>query len=1116
MLHPSNAYILENCNFETLSFSTLVKHANGLVDTEKKDFYSIIPIIIEVNSGLFTNSNKALNFPDVTVTVTDNLISTTCTCNEPKTKLCQHQFQVIYNIVENKKYRTFFDKSLRISELKIIAKNYGLENENNLEQYFHLAYINNAVKISPKTPILPFDSFSKSKIENLILPQNTNKKLPIIETNKFIILLKNHKYYQHFTVGIFEANFSKDGKIKTPLKEIDALEMVWKAESLNESKFFTAIAQFQKYNENQKSDKYIDALKIIIKNPLQLPVYYHDTTISESENSKSLINTNLNLLHVDLNLNVDLRGVFFEIYGNLVYNDSEYELKYLPLKFDYFLLINNTLNLIPSLEILQIFEFFGINNPKILIHKSKFDEFKSTILDKLENKVNIKYSYIKNASASIIEETAYHKTQQKIIYLYNNENFVSLTPVVKYGEVEIPIFSRKKIYDKDANGNVFLIERDNAFENQFASLLYRQHPEFEEQLNEFDFFYLHKNKFLDENWFINVFDELINNDIQILGFSEISKNKINPYKAKVNLQVTSGIDWFNAAIGITYGGQKVELKQLHKSLRNKSKFVELGDGSKGVLPDEWIKKFESYFNSGEFEHDTIKIPKSNFLEINTLFEDEILSNEAKSEIELLNKNFTNPENIAAVTVPHTLKTTLREYQKQGLNWLNFLDNFNFGACLADDMGLGKTVQIIAFILSQREKHTENTNLVIVPTTLIFNWEEEIEKFAPSIKIHKHYGINRTKNTLHWNEYEVILTTYGMLIQDIHLLKSFRFNYVFLDESQAIKNPESQRYKAAKLLQSRNKVAITGTPIENNTYDIFAQMSIINPGLLGNKQYFKEIYSTLIDKFKDKRSSENLQKKINPFILRRTKKQVATELPSKTEMVIYCEMGAEQREIYTRYETELREYIKRKKEEDVAKDSMHVLTGITKLRQICNSPALLKDEVFLGENSAKIEALMEEIENKSSNHKILVFSQFVTMLDLVKLKLESKNISYSYLTGQTNNRAEKVNEFKSNDDKRVFLISLKAGGTGLNLTEADYVYIIDPWWNPAIENQAIDRCYRIGQTKNVIAVRLICSNSIEEKIIQLQKSKHKLVNDLIKSDNELIKLFNKNELLGLLG
>ncbi len=430
------------------------------------------------------------------------------------------------------------------------------------------------------------------------------------------------------------------------------------------------------------------------------------------------------------------------------------------------------------------------------------------------------------------------------------------------------------------------------------------------------------------------------------------------------------------------------------------------------------------------------------------------------------------------------------------------------------MGLGKTIQVIAFILSQRTKSAHNTNLIVVPASLIFNWQKEVEKFAPSIKVRTIYGADRAKVMHDFDQHEIILTSYGTLLADIRFLKDYRFNYVFLDESQTIKNPDSQRYKAVRMLQSRNKVVLTGTPIENNTFDLYGQLSFACPGLLGNRQYFKQIYSVPIDQFKDSRRAAELQRRINPFVLRRTKEQVAKELPDKTEMVIYCEMGEQQREVYDSAREEIREFLLGRSEDELAKSSMHVLKGITKLRQICNSPALLSDDRFYGNASTKMDVLMEQIESKAPHHKILVFSQFVTMLDLIRESLDSRSIPCEYLTGQTRNRQAVVESFQNNPSIRVFLISLKAGGIGLNLTQADYVYLVDPWWNPAVENQAIDRAYRIGQEKKVMAVRLICPDTIEEKIMSMQESKKELATDLIRTEASIFKTLNKKDLLGL--
>jgi SNF2 family DNA or RNA helicase len=557
------------------------------------------------------------------------------------------------------------------------------------------------------------------------------------------------------------------------------------------------------------------------------------------------------------------------------------------------------------------------------------------------------------------------------------------------------------------------------------------------------------------------------------------------------------------------------LKHLHKSIRNKSKFVQLDDGTMGIVPDEWIKKFESYFSAGEVVEDLIKIPKINFNAVDELYEDDMLNQETKDQLVFYRKALSNFESIKTIAVPLALKAELRPYQHDGLNWLNFLDDFNFGACLADDMGLGKTIQVIAFILSQKEKIGFNTNLIVVPASLIANWQQEVLKFAPSLRLLTVYGSDRVKIIDQFRDHDIVLTSYGTLLADIRFLKDYRFNYIFLDESQTIKNPDSQRYKAVRLLQSRNKVVLTGTPIENNTFDLYGQLSFACPGLLGTKEQFKQLYSVPIDQFKDSRRAKELQQKINPFILRRTKQQVAKELPDKTEMTIYCEMGQRQREVYDAARTEIRDFLMGTSEDELAKSSMHVLQGITRLRQICNSTALLNNDEYYGNASSKMDVLIEQIQNKSPNHKILVFSQFVTMLDLIKAELISNNISFAYLTGQTRDRGKVVDSFQNNPDIRVFLISLKAGGTGLNLTQADYVYLVDPWWNPAVENQAIDRAYRIGQDKNVVAVRLICPDTVEEKIMKMQSSKMDIANDLIKSEESIFKTLSKEDLLGLI-
>jgi SNF2 family DNA or RNA helicase len=358
-----------------------------------------------------------------------------------------------------------------------------------------------------------------------------------------------------------------------------------------------------------------------------------------------------------------------------------------------------------------------------------------------------------------------------------------------------------------------------------------------------------------------------------------------------------------------------------------------------------------------------------------------------------------------------------------------------------------------------------------------------------------------------------------MARDIEMFRKYEFNFVILDESQAIKNSASQRFKATTLLRAKNRLTLTGTPIENNTFDLYAQMEFLNPGFLGSQAHFKENFSDPIDKNGDAERAAELQRMINPFILRRTKEQVAKELPPKVEDFIYCEMDTEQRKVYDAFRNKYRDYLLGKIDENgIESSKLYVLEGLTKLRQICDSPELLSDDENYGTDSVKIRELVKHITEKTGKHKLLIFSQFVKMLTVIRRELDERNIRYDYLDGQSTqtSRQGSVEHFQSDDNTRVFLISLKAGGVGLNLTAADYVYIVDPWWNPAVENQAIDRAYRIGQDKHVIAYRMICTGTIEEKIMKLQDKKKKIAGDIISTDEGFIKNLTKSDIEELFG
>jgi SNF2 family DNA or RNA helicase len=1110
-------YILKDFNLKNLSQIVILRHLSGLIHTEVKGFYQLFPEQIEIDFAAFSDEASGLPFPIVQVQQHSNSVKLSCRCATPKHKLCEHQARVLYNILQRQDLLIFFDANLRKQRLLKIAVDYGLEKEENLDLLFNLSYENGQVEIKPKMDALqPFNKEAQQNLQELLLPV-TKAKTKVqakYDQGKMILAFGQHRYYNNLTVELFEAETTKSGKVKNPIKGINPADLLFKTNDNDQVKFYSGITTFQQNYNSDQSEAEIEALKAIVKNPEQIPFYLQDSKQSVTIQASTITAVDVHLLEVDLRLSVNQRDDYYEITGRLIIEGKSYELDNLVLVHQYFVKLNNQLYLIGRLDFLRVIGFFKKQSNRLILHKTKYPEFQKVILVPLEGSIHVDYSYLKPATKSQIEEKGFDLENEQLIYLSESEDYILLTPVMRYGNLEIPVLSKKQIQAQDKLGNLFTLHRDENAELQFIGNVLKQHPYFYDQETN-DSFYLHRNRFLEEAWFLEAFEVWRNKGIHILGFNQLKNNKLSQFQAKINIEVLSGTDWFETKVKVKFGKQQVALKHLHKSIRNKSKFVTLDDGTQGILPHEWIEKFAAYFSAGEVTEDTILTPKIKFASINELYEDALLDGDVKNELKLYKQKFEGTDSIQEVEVPKGLTATLRHYQKDGLNWLNFLDDFNFGSCLADDMGLGKTIQVLAFILSQREKVKHNTNLVVVPASLIFNWKAEVENFAPSIKIKTIYAGERTKTTDTFDDYEIILTSYGTLLSDIRFLKDYRFNYIFLDESQLIKNPDSQRYKAVRMLQSRNKVTMTGTPIENNTFDLYGQLSFACPGLFGSKQQFADLYSTPIDQFKDSRRAEELQKKIRPFILRRTKEQVAKELPDKTEIVLYCEMGAEQREVYEANKKEIQDFILGKQEDELPKSSMHVLKSITTLRQICNSAALLADGKSYLQASSKIDVLMEQIERKAGKHKILVFSQFVTMLDLIKKQLENRGIKYEYLTGQTRKRAEVVSSFQQNADIPVFLISLKAGGTGLNLTEADYVYLVDPWWNPAVENQAIDRAYRIGQHKNVMAVRLICPDTIEEKIMKLQATKKDLVKDLIQTDGSLFKNLTKKELLGLL-
>ena len=1066
---------------------------------------------IDLDTAVF-ESVTATGTHQVTINQINTETTLVCDCNYDQQRLCSHQSNTLLDLIKDTNLLLFFNQQARLQKLRKVAFDYGLEESKDLDEHFVISYEQNRLNISPKNRSLtPVTQEHLSKLKDTISPETIDH---FNQEEALFVVVSRHKYFNTFQLDLCSAKTTKQHKPKNPIATVDLQQHLWQANDLASMKFLIGLDRFKNRSTEELSQLDVEALRTIVKNPLNYPIY--STNKSDRLSATHLSPIEIRLLPTEVTLQVNKYRQTYEIHAQLILHGKTYSLDDLQIHYGCFLEIGTSWYLVEKLPVIQMIRTLSNQSGKMIIAESAFSEFRKQFLDNLENHMPITYTYIKKASAKQLAVSDYLEDMEKIIYLTDHGSHVILIPVMRYSDVEISVRSNRQVYGCDAKGQEFLVHRDIEAEAALISLLIKQHPDLYEQLeNPLDHFYLHKRKFLDEDWFLPVFEEWGNHHIRIYGFNELEGNKINPNKGSVDIKVHSGLNWFNTSTVVKFGAKKASLKKVQVAVKNKSKYVELGDGTLGILPKEWLQRFEAFFTAGDLtDDDLLSIPKVNISEVEQLFEPQELENKVLQEIKEFHQKVNSISEMSPVNVPKTLNGTLRLYQIEGLKWLNFLDDFNFGGCLADDMGLGKSVQVISFILllKQKLKNTA-THLLVVPTTLVFNWQAEFRKFAPKLNIYTLHGADRIKDTKGLDKFDVVLTTYSTLLLDIHYLRKFAFEYVFLDESQQIKNPESQRYKAVKMLQARNRVAITGTPIENNTFDLYAQFSFACPGLFRTKQYFKELYSVPIDQFKDKRRAKELQDKIKPFLLRRTKEQVAQELPPKAETILYCPMAKEQQDTYLAYEKEFRDFISATEVEELKKNSMHVLRGLTKLRQICNSTKLLKSDEVLGQQtSSKLEVLKDQIEMNAPHHKMVIFSQFVSMLELIRADLTAMNVEHIMLTGKSSNREAIVNEFRNNDDVRVALISLKAGGTGLNLVEADYVYLVDPWWNPAVENQAIDRLHRIGQEKNITAIRLICPDTLEEKMLALQNTKRELSSTLI-SDNA--KLLEKEELLTLL-
>lgn len=773
------------------------------------------------------------------------------------------------------------------------------------------------------------------------------------------------------------------------------------------------------------------------------------------------------------------------------------------------ILHENTVYTVQDIAAIQLIDTF-LPDGKLLVPSVDWEDFLNQNLLEWSKKVPVNF-----------DEALMHYEEdlepQYQLYLQELEQVMVFKPSFAYHDTSIAWGHHGDVI-KARNGKVTIYKRNEVSEQKFINHLRYLHSDMQYNVRD-KFFYLNAQSVLNNNWFFFFTEEMKEWKVELFGYEGLRNLRINTHKPKTQVRVSNGIDWFDAAVEVSFGDQVVNIAAIKKAVAQKSNYIRLGDGSIGLLPEEWLKKYSLLLKIGEAKDGKLRLKKYHFTALDEMLseiDEEQLQQELEGKKERLNNIIE--QDFSQLTIPEQVKATLRPYQSAGFQWLAFLNEAGWGGILADDMGLGKTIQTLTYLQHYKNIHGNVSFLVVCPTTLLYNWENEIKKFTPALTFGIHHGPKRTASIKLLLQNDITITTYGTLRSDIKMFSAHEFDYAVLDESQAIKNPQSQVAKASLLIQAKHKIALSGTPIQNNTFDLYAQMNFLNPGMLGSREFFNNEFAIPIDKFQEAETQKQLRKLTYPFLLRRTKEQVAKDLPSKTETILYCEMGKEQRKIYEGYRNLYKSSILDMIEEQgIERSQMHILQGLTKLRQICDSPAIIKQEEPYPNHSIKIEELTREIEENVGNHKALIFSQFIGMLSLIKAELEKHKIPYAYFDGSstTQQREKAIQEFQQNESCRIFLISLKAGGIGLNLTAADYVYIVDPWWNPAVEQQAIDRTHRIGQTKSIFAYRLICKDTIEEKMMLLQERKRQLAKDLIADDNAILKRLNQEDIVYLL-
>ena len=884
--------------------------------------------------------------------------------------------------------------------------------------------------------------------------------------------------------------------------------------SFDEENIKHELAQLSKVHAKQKSgisyEKYIEraAPRVFheqfshLKNVAEELKIYHRIRSRETGNYKVAPCTFSNS-KASLKFKVKRSGTSGLSISTLV-DINEQELDISEFNQSAFLLEKDSVYYLLSIKDTQTLEWLKKAGPEQ--YSQNAEEFADKIISVLERD----YDVIKE---SVFKVNLVESEPQHAIYLSEiSDTFLMFTPRWDYEGFIIEAIDQPET-EEIRKGEIYKVVRRHELEQAFVEKIRALHPNFAKQRN--GQFYLTFDDAKKKHWFLKVYQDLLADNVQIVGMDLLRHFRYSPHSITTHMTIGRTVDTtLHLNIQITFGDEKVELLNIQKTLFNNQRFVLLKDNSIGVISDDWYEQYGAMFKHGKIQKGELIIPQWILLSI----DEQYRSKELKPVISKLwwadwQQWQTSEQPVFAC--PATLKASLRPYQQKGFEWLVLLSEIGAGACLADDMGLGKTLQTLAFLAHVNAEKPRAKFLIVAPLSLVFNWKQEIEKFAPDLTAYVFHQNNRDLDEFMASDKQVMISSYGTVRSAIEELSLINWNTVVIDESHNIKNPAAQITKAVYKLSAINRIALSGTPVMNNTFDIFSQLNFLVPGMLGGPEFFKREYAIPIDRDMSVEKTKALQIITAPFVLRRTKKQVAADLPEKTESVLWCQMEDEQREAYETIKKQIKANVFLDIERDgFSKTKFSILQGIMKLRQLCCAPSLLKNDGITATSSIKLDVLMEELKNNVEGSKSLVFSQYLGMLSMVAEQCKANNIPYLYFDGSTplNERAQMVNTFQDeNSPERVFLISLKAGNAGLNLTAAEYVFLLDPWWNNAVEQQAIDRTHRIGQTKNIFAYKMICRDTIEEKIVSLQQKKKQLSEDLVSEEEGFVKQLSEEDI-----